>query len=179
MQSIFTAKPDPLELRLRTSGFGGQLKVWLPVVLAVTVIAIESTNTFSADHTSQWLRPRLEDLFGHLRDSFWWWFHHLLRKTGHFIGYGLVALTWLRAWLLTLGRLTDMPRNRWRWSSVLLAIAATALVASADEWHQTFLPSRTGQVSDMLLDTLGASVTCGLVWLFVWRRQKGRRRRSR
>jgi VanZ family protein len=32
----------------------------------------------------------------------------------------------------------------------------TALVASLDEWHQTFLPSRTGAFRDVVLDTIGA-----------------------
>ena len=37
-----------------------------------------------------------------------------------------------------------------------IAVAATILVASADEFHQTFLPNRTGSLSDVLLDTAGA-----------------------
>jgi VanZ family protein len=32
------------------------------------------------------------------------------------------------------------------------------VVASADEWHQTMIPSRTGTVSDVVLDTVGATV---------------------
>jgi len=47
----------------------------------------------------------------------------------------------------------------------------TALVASLDEWHQTFLPSRTGTIRDVVLDSaaaLGAQVLLFL-WLREWR----------
>jgi VanZ family protein len=37
-----------------------------------------------------------------------------------------------------------------------LALLGTALVASADEFHQSFLPNRTGVPSDVLLDCCGA-----------------------
>ena len=56
-----------------------------------------------------------------------------------------------------------------------LAILATFLVASADEFHQSFLPNRTGQFSDVLLDTCGAVALCLVLFLAMqaveWRRQ--------
>ena len=76
--------------------------MWAPVVLALAIICAESTNTFSSQNTSSILRPILEHWFGPIRDSSWDLYHHYLRKTGHFIGYGLVAFTFLRAWLHTL-----------------------------------------------------------------------------
>ncbi len=56
----------------------------------------------------------------------------------------------------------------WRVEATILAIFSTALVASADEFHQSFLPSRTGTPLDVLLDTTGASALCLLVWLICW-----------
>jgi hypothetical protein len=168
MRSVFFEKPDPAVLRRITAGWR-QIWVWLPVAFAVTVIAIESTNTFSAQHTSGWLRPIVERIFGHISDPVWFWMHHLFRKSGHFGGYGLVCLSYLRAWLLTLGRVDGMSVGTWRWRSCGLAVAGTALVASLDEWHQTFIPSRTGLFSDVVLDTCGATVMCGVVWLICWR----------
>ena len=64
--------------------------------------------------------------------------HHLIRKSGHFLGYGLIGLAWLRAWWMTL------PHSRFLHDAVL-ALLGTALIASADEFHQTFLPNRTGR----------------------------------
>ena len=146
------------------------LKVWAPVAVAVAVICTESTATFSAQNTSSWLRPIFERIFGAFQDANWELFHHLLRKTGHFVGYGTVGFTFLRAWLYTLGRRAAHTLNSWRVRSSLLAIASTAIVASCDEFHQTFLPGRTGTPVDVLLDTAGACMMCLLVWSVCWRR---------
>ena len=43
----------------------------------------------------------------------------------------------------------------------------TALVASADEWHQTFLPNRTGRYQDVLLDCSGAIAMQLVVYIFM------------
>jgi VanZ family protein len=176
MASIFTHKPDPLVIRHRTSGFG-QIRVWFPVAIAVAVIAIESTSLMGADHTSGWLLPIFEALFGHIRENRWLEFHHILRKCGHFLGYGLVCLSFLRAWLLTFAGQVDVRLLLWRVRSSAAAICSTAVIASLDEWHQTTLPNRTGQASDALLDTCGATVTVLLVWFLVWRQPARRRRR--
>jgi VanZ family protein len=69
-------------------------------------------------------------------------------------------LLWLRAWWLSLPRAGFLL-------SAMLAILGTALVASADEFHQSFLPNRTGVPSDVLLDSCGAVVLVLLTYLFV------------
>jgi VanZ family protein len=43
----------------------------------------------------------------------------------------------------------------------------TGLLASADEYHQTFLPNRTGSPRDVLLDCCGAIVMQGAVYVFM------------
>lgn len=150
------------------AGWRWWLNVWGPVVIAIAVICTESTGTFSAQNTSSWLRPIFEHWFGAIQDGTWDTFHHLLRKSGHFIGYGTVGLTFLRAWLHTLGRRGPSTLLSWRLESSILAILSTAIVASGDEIHQTFLPSRTGTPVDVLLDTTGACVMCLLVWIVCW-----------
>jgi VanZ family protein len=144
--------------------------VWAPVAIAIAVIAAESTDTFSAEHTSSWLRPAIERFLGVFTDAHWDIFHHYLRKSGHFIGYGTVGLTFLRAWLHTLARRGRSALLPWRLESSILAVLSTAVVASCDEFHQTFIPSRTGTPADVLLDTLGSITLCSLVWLICWSR---------
>lgn len=145
--------------------------VWAPVMLAIAVICVESTGTFSAENTSSWLRPIVERFFGAISDATWDAYHHYLRKTGHFVGYGTVAFTFLRAWLHTLGRRGASSLLSWRLESTVLAIISTATVASCDEFHQSFLSSRTGTPADVLLDTAGACVLCLLVWIICWSRR--------
>jgi VanZ family protein len=134
------------------------LKAWLPVVLGVIVIAIESTPAFGSDRTSGPLRWFVQLIFPPMPDATWKIVHHLIRKTGHFVGYGTLGLLWLRAWRMTWPQLNYL-------ADAGLALLGTALVASCDEWHQTYLPNRTGSAWDVLLDCCGAVAMMGIAWL--------------
>jgi VanZ family protein len=134
---------------------------WLWVVLWLGVIAFESTSAMSSANTGRFLYPVLHFLFGIDPIRFITW-HFFLRKGGHVFGYGM--LSWL---LFRALRVTALSSRDPNWSMVwaLLAITGTAFVASMDEWHQSFLPSRTGTVHDVLLDTAAALVIQILVFL--------------
>lgn len=133
------------------------LFTWLPVMVMLVAIAIESTNAFSSDHTSGWLQALYQAIAGRVSAERWHEIHHYIRKTGHFTGYGLLGLAWLRAWLLFwLIPMKHRSEGVWRGYAMVMAIACTALVASLDELHQSFMADRTGVVSDVWLDTTGA-----------------------
>lgn len=125
------------------------VRAWLPVAIGIAVIAVESTEWLGSDNTSRPLRLLYQALFGPVSDGRWDVIHHYIRKSGHFVGYGLVGLTWLRAWWMTL------PHSRFLHDAGL-AMFGTALIASADEFHQSFLPNRTSSPWDVLLDCTGA-----------------------
>jgi VanZ family protein len=55
-------------------------------------------------------------------------------------------------------------RRRW----FLVALLLIAVYALLDEYHQSFVPSRTGTIYDSLIDTAG-----GLTGLILIRRFKG------
>ena len=145
----------------RSIGFW--VRAWLPVSIGIGVIAIESTIYFGADRTSAPLRRVWEYLFGPVSMAQWGTIHHLIRKTGHFLGYGTLGLLWLRAWWMT------VPRAKFLVEAIL-ALLGTAVIASCDEFHQSFLPNRTGVPSDVLLDCLGATVLLLLFYvaLRIW-----------
>ena len=136
------------------------IKTWLPVVLGIAVIVVESTEMMGADNTSRPLRLMYQAIFGSVTDARWEVVHHYIRKSGHFIGYGLIGLAWLRAWWFS------MPRSRFALDA-LLALLGTALIASADEFHQSFLPNRTASPWDVLLDCSGAVTLQLVVYLFM------------
>jgi VanZ family protein len=48
-----------------------------------------------------------------------------------------------------------------------LALLGTSLIASLDEYHQTFLPNRTGSIWDVLLDCCGALTLQLIVYLYL------------
>ena len=136
------------------------ISAWLPVAVGIAIVTIESTAAFGADHTSHPLRWLAQLLFGQLSDATWEIVHHLLRKSGHFLGYGALGLAWLRAWRMTL------PDVRFL-SQAGLALLGTALLAGWDEWHQTFLPNRTGSPMDVLLDCCGAAFMTAIVYMYL------------
>jgi VanZ family protein len=142
------------------------LKAWIAAVLWLIVIAVESTAWLSSEHTSRILYPIFHFLFGMDRENFEPW-NHLLRKIGHVVGYGFLSFLLFRAWRETLPALTRLGKNaKWMWRWSVVAVAATAVVASLDEWHQTFLPSRTGRWQDVVLDTCAGIATQFLLFLF-------------
>jgi VanZ family protein len=130
------------------------------VAVGIAVIMAESTDAFSSDHTSGPLRWLFESIFGAVGDTTWEFLHHLIRKSGHFLGYGTIGLLWLRAWWMTL------PKSHFL-QDAALALLGTALLASADEFHQSFLPSRTGTPWDVLLDCCGAITLQFLVYVIM------------
>jgi VanZ family protein len=84
----------------------------------------------------------------------------LVRKTAHFLEYALlavllysIALVWEKKGL----------------GAVLLVLALAVLLAVADEWHQTYVPGRSGLVSDVIIDSVGA--ICGMAALFLAKRR--------
>lgn len=139
------------------------LKAWIAAILWLIVIAIESTAMLSAHNTGRILYPILHFLFGIDRMHFGYW-HFYIRKSGHVFGYGTLSILLFRAWRATLPALNNVSWT-FRWANI--SILGTALVASLDEWHQSFIPSRTGTVRDVVLDTCAgiAAQVLVLLWL--------------
>ena len=78
--------------------------------------------------------------------------HFLLRKCAHFTEYLVLGVLVM----LSLQQ-TKVRRN------MLIGIAICTLVASIDETIQLFVNGRSGQISDVLLDSVGAMV--GLLFI--------------
>ena len=136
------------------------MNAWLPVALGICFIAIESTPAFGADHTSGPLRAIFQAIFGPVSDAqlgsdsslypevrplCWLWF----------AGTGLAA------------SLVDDTAELGFSSRRLLALVGTAITASADEFHQSFLPNRTGTPWDVLMDCCGVLTLELLVYIFL------------
>jgi VanZ family protein len=138
---------------------------WWPVAAWLGVIRIESTGYASSQNTFQLLYRTMSALFGRVNYQLLVEMDHVLRKSGHFIGYAVLSgLTFLALRNTHRDRIPTSLRRPWgkalsdlwqvEWS--LIAILLTVVTASMDEIHQTFLPSRTGRWQDVVLDTSGA-----------------------
>lgn len=136
------------------------IHAWWPVVLSAAVIAFESSPQFGTDHTSGPLRWLWQSIFGPVSNVRWELIHVCIRKSGHFVGYGMIGLAWLRAWRMSLPRMRLLVDG-------ILAVLGTAVIASCDEFHQSFLPNRGASPWDVLLDCCGAATMCMLAWAIV------------
>lgn len=136
------------------------------------LIAIESTNWLSSANTNNFLYPIFHFLTGVDPRRFGVW-NEYFRKVGHFVGY--FALSWLLfgAWRATLPQ-EGSPHWSWHWARV--AFFMSALVATLDEWHQTYLASRTGNARDVLLDTSAVVTAQIVIWMLMRRRTPARGR---
>jgi hypothetical protein len=142
-------------------------KTWIAAGLWLTLIAIESTDWLSSSNTSRILYPLLHWLTG-VDPITWITWNFYIRKTGHVCGYFGLSFLLFRAWRATLPILRS-PRWAMKWATI--AFCMTAFVASLDEWHQTFIPSRTGTLHDVFLDSSAAFAAQLLIFLWFHFRQ--------
>ena len=133
------------------AAFPRKLWAWIPTLLWLCVLALFSTDTFSAEHTGSVLMKVLHALFGKISTHQFQQIHFFIRKAAHFGSYGLLGALAFFSWRATL----PAPQ-RWmfRWSALALLLVVTA--AGLDEFHQSFVSSRTGSVRDVALDFVGA-----------------------
>lgn len=87
--------------------------------------------------------------------------HFAVRKGGHVVEYGVLAALWRHAFVHGGGTRPVVAGA--------LALAVSVACAVADEGHQAILASRTGAVTDVLLDSIGALVALGAAHLG-WRK---------
>lgn len=80
---------------------------------------------------------------------------HFIRKLAHFSEYFLLAASF--SFPLHVHRIRSKKQ-------ILLSVLFCALFAVLDEWHQTFVPGRSGAVKDCILDTFGS--LCGAVTFY-------------
>lgn len=126
---------------------------WIPALIWIGVICVESTDLLSAEHTGSWLYAVLMHVFGQINVEMLIALNHYLRKLGHIIGYALLSWFLFRAWR---GTLPSPVGQLWTFAWAWLAFWMTAVVASLDEFHQSYIPSRTGNIRDVVLDSTAA-----------------------
>ncbi len=86
----------------------------------------------------------------------------IVRKSAHAMAYAVLGA--LIMWALAAHR-------RITWRVAVIGITIACIYAVSDEIHQTFIPGRSGEVRDVLIDTVGAAIGVGLVFWGVTRRQ--------
>ena len=141
---------------------------WLAVAaVAVLIFCFSAQN---AEESSQVSRGFLQQTYGWFCKLFGipcstgslWKFtaawNHFVRKAAHFSIYALLGISCANALFQTLPH---------RLLSVFWAWPMGSIYAASDELHQYFVPGRSCQFSDMLLDSCGVAfgILCFLILL--------------
>lgn len=121
---------------------------WLPAILWMAVIFFLSHQGAGSSSTlSSGITKTIHDLITTLLpwlDLDLDFFHVLVRKGAHFTAYLILGL------LVSYARRPEGPKS---YGSVFLFCM---LYAMSDEFHQTFIPGRSGELRDVLIDSAGA-----------------------
>ena len=132
-------------------------KIYITLTIVWTII-IFSFSLQPADTSSQvssgfgrWLievfAPNFIDEFESMPEEQLAYIHFLLRKCAHFTEYFILGV------LVLLSQHHTGIRRK-----IFTGLVICMLVASVDEMIQLFVSGRSGQISDVLLDTAGAAV---------------------
>jgi VanZ family protein len=142
------------------------LKYWVPVLGWVVVTFIGSTNVLSVENTSRFIVPFLLWLKPGMTQEATWGIIVVMRHCAHVGEYAILAILMWRA--LRWGTSVSMRMS----TACGVVLLACALFAASDEFHQTFVKSRTPSVRDVLLDVGGASLGLLIAASFANRRPK-------
>lgn len=142
--------------RQTLSGNGGKVRfssrqrLWRygPLLLWILFISFASTSEFSAANTSQLVRPILLWLFPNMSEARLATAHFLTRKAGHFTEYAVLAFLARRAFITSS---SAFIQRYWFQLGLLLVV----IYALLDEYHQSFVPSRTPSIYDSAIDVAG------------------------
>ena len=83
----------------------------------------------------------------------------LIKKSAHLLIYGLLALSYLWGFTGWAGI---------KWQHLAGALLMSILYGISDEYHQIFTPGRNGNIIDVAIDMLGASIAL-LIWSIYFR----------
>jgi VanZ family protein len=145
--SVQVKSATPLEQNMLTF-----VKYWMPAVVWMALIFIGSTDVLSAEHTSRFLVPLLRWFDPQISWATLTALQIAIRKLGHLTEYAiLAALLWrgLRG------------GTQWSWKMPCLlgvVLISCAIFAASDEFHQSFIASRTSSVHDIMIDICGAVI---------------------
>ena len=95
---------------------------------------------------------------------------HLIRKNAHFFAYLILGILVTNALYYS----TKMQVKK----QIILSFIICVLYAISDEVHQLFVPGRSGEVRDVVIDSSGAGVGIFIFHVFKTAAIKSRRKKS-
>ena len=138
-----------------------------PLIIWAALIFLGSSDLLAASHTSAFLVGPLHWLFPNASDRTLAIVHLVIRKAAHFTEYTVLA--WLAARAFR-SSAREVFRQRWFWISLALVV----IYSLVDEFHQSFVPSRTASIYDSVIDSAGGLAALLLIRMTRRRGARGR-----
>ena len=135
------------------------VRYWVPVIVWMLVIFTASTDLMSAEHTSRFIGPFLRWLVPEISAATLLAVQFFVRKAAHVTEYAILAALLLRALRADEGK--GLPL------AVGATLAVAAIYAALDEYHQSFVASRTASPGDVMIDICGAATGLAAYWLIL------------
>jgi VanZ family protein len=129
-------------------------------------MVVGSTDLMSAEHTPRFLVPFLRWLKQDIAPETIAQIQFLMRKTAHLSEYVILAVLLWRALRDGTNVGAKLP------TLFVTAWFACAIFAIGDEFHQSFVPSRTASTFDVLIDICGALIGLAICSVIAWRRDR-------
>lgn len=142
------------------------VQFWLPPLLLMALVFPVGNKALSSHWTHDIFVAVFRWLFPHASYHAAGLGYIIFRKAGHFITYGVMAALLYRAFRA--GR-----RPRWRPAWLVRAASAASGYALLDEWLQSLVPRRAGNVVDWAIDCGGIGLGLALTALRAWRLDRG------
>ena len=130
---------------------------YLPLIAWLVFISFASSDDFNAGNTSRIIGPLILWLFPNTSPDTLTFIHFITRKIAHFTEYAILGFLAARAF-----RTSPRPTIKRRW--FLISVALVVVYALLDEYHQSFVPSRTASIYDSLIDMSGGLTALIIVW---------------
>jgi VanZ family protein len=121
---------------------------YLPLIAWLAFISFASSDNFNAGNTSRIIGPVILWLFPNTSPETLAVVHLVTRKIAHFTEYAILGFLAARAF-----RTSPRPAINQRW--FLICVTLVVVYALLDEYHQSFVPSRTASIYDSMIDTAG------------------------
>jgi VanZ family protein len=133
---------------------------YLPLIAWLAFISFASSDNFNAANTSRIIGPLILWLFPNTSPETLAVIHFITRKIAHFTEYAILGFLAARAF-----RTSPRPSIKQRW--FLICAALVVAYALLDEYHQSFVPSRTASILDSMIEMAG-----GLTALLIVRKRE-------
>lgn len=145
------------------------LTAYAPLVIWVFVVLGLGSSLGSMNETSRIIRPLLEFLFPSSPPDTITVYHGYIRKLAHITEYAVLAFLAARAF--SVSAIAALKEYRFGF-----AVLVVLLVASLDEFHQSFESTRTGTVWDVALNLAGGAAMAAILKIVHYRRSRTKRR---